>query len=181
MMQFVEGLTPTQPQEQRHLMESPTKKTTAAVLAGLTASGAAGAMLFAPGVSFAVQEDDSTDAADTPAAEAPAADEAGARAGHRGERLTNLAEILGIEQDALKTALQDGQSIAEIAEANGVDVDTVVDQLVDDATARLEERIAGLPEHMDDLVNGELERPHRPGFGGRDGGPSGETADDEGN
>ena len=154
-------------------MESPTKKTTAAVLAGLAAGGAAGAMLFAPAVSSAQEDttDSSTDS--TVATDAPR--EAGPFAERRAERLTNLAEILGIDEDALKTALRDGQTIAEIAEANGVDVDSVVDQLVADATARLEERISELPTHIEDLVNGELERP-RPPFGDRHGGPGGPEA-----
>jgi hypothetical protein len=63
--------------------------------------------------------------------------------GHRrggafgGERLTTVAEALGLEESALLDALRDGQTIADIAEAQGVDVQDVIDALVADATERI--------------------------------------------
>ena len=151
-------------------MESPTKKTTAAILGTLAAGGAAGAMLFAPGVS-AAQEDSTDETTDTTVVDesAPEAPEGMHRG--RGERLANLAEIIGIDQDALRTALEDGQTVAEVAEANGVDPDALVDQLVADATARLEERLAELPTRIEDMVNGELDFEGHGPRGGPFGGP----------
>ena len=57
--------------------------------------------------------------------------------GFGGERLTTVAEVLGIEESALIDALRDGQTIAEVAAAQGVDVQDVIDALVADATERI--------------------------------------------
>jgi hypothetical protein len=53
-----------------------------------------------------------------------------------------VAEILGMEQDELRAELEGGATLAEIAEANGVDPDDLVDQLVADATERIDEKVA---------------------------------------
>ena len=90
---------------------------------------------------------------------------------HRGEAAAVAAEAIGISDDELRTALEDGQSIAQVAEAEGVDVQTVVDALVANATDRLEEAIAELPERMAELVEREG-LPERGRFGGP-GGPGG--------
>jgi uncharacterized protein (DUF433 family) len=101
-----------------------------------------------------------------------------------GERLDNLAEVLGVEVDALRESLADGMTIAEVAEANGVDVQTVIDALVSAAEARIdeavaadrlsaedgEERKAELAERISDFVNNTGD--HLLG-GGRFGGPRG--------
>ncbi|MDA3020642.1 MAG: hypothetical protein O3B15_10105, partial [Actinomycetota bacterium] len=51
--------------------------------------------------------------------------------GHRGEKrqemLTAAADAIGISADELKTAVQGGQTIAQIAEANGKSVQSVID------------------------------------------------------
>lgn len=59
-----------------------------------------------------------------------------------GKSLDAAAEAIGIEADELKAALEEGQSIAEVAEANGVDADVVVDALVANAEARIDEKVA---------------------------------------
>ena len=96
----------------------------------------------------------------------------GPRGGHRGPRriaLDTAAEAIGISAADLRTALQDGSTIAEVATANGVEVQTVVDALVAEATARIdaavedgrldEERAAEikaeLPDRITARVNGE--------------------------
>ena len=56
--------------------------------------------------------------------------------GHFGAGLDAAAEAIGIESEELRTALRDGSTIAEVAEANDVDVQTVIDALVADAEAR---------------------------------------------
>jgi hypothetical protein len=71
----------------------------------------------------------------------------GHRGGHGpgpavGARLDVVADALGITDDELRTALEDGQTIAQVAEANGVDVQTVIDALVAEAKAHLDERVA---------------------------------------
>lgn len=72
-----------------------------------------------------------------------------------GDRLETVAEAIGISVEDLRAALADGSSIADIATANGVDPDDVVEALVAEATARLEEIEAALPERMTDLVERE--------------------------
>ena len=70
-----------------------------------------------------------------------------------------------ITEEELRAALEDGQSIAQVAEAEGVDVQVVIDALVADATERLEEAITDLPDRMTDVVNREG-LPDRGGPGG---------------
>lgn len=48
-----------------------------------------------------------------------------------------VAEALGLEWDALFAAFQDGQTLAEIAEAQGVDLDTVYDAMFVESEAHM--------------------------------------------
>ena len=78
-----------------------------------------------------------------------------------------VAGLLGIDVEALREALRSGQTIAEIAEANGVDPQTVIDALVDEASEHLElavengrltedeaaERLAEITERITERVN----------------------------
>lgn len=57
--------------------------------------------------------------------------------GGRGFDGTVVADALGITADDLRTALQDGQSIADVATAQGVDIQVVIDALVAEAQTRL--------------------------------------------
>ncbi|MEO6318074.1 MAG: hypothetical protein ABIP36_04750 [Acidimicrobiales bacterium] len=119
----------------------------AAFSLALAGGGITGAVLGVPTLSTA--QDEPT----TKTTEAPA--EAGGRRGpgqHRGEHLATAAEALGVTEDELRTALEGGQSLAQVAEAEGVDVQTVIDALVADGTERLEEAIAALPDRVADLV-----------------------------
>jgi len=69
--------------------------------------------------------------------------------GHGGVGLDVAAEALGMTEDELRTALEeDGTSIADVAEAKGVDVQKVIDALVKASTENIEERIT-------EMVNGE--------------------------
>jgi hypothetical protein len=134
----------------------------AAFSLALAGGGVAGAVLGTPNPSGA---QDSTE--DTTSS-APAGPEGGFLA-HRGDSLAAAAAAIGITEDELRTALEDGQSIAQVAEAEGVDVQVVIDALVTDATGRLEDAIDALPDRMAELVEREG-LPDRGGRGGR-GGP----------
>ncbi len=80
---------------------------------------------------------------DTDGADTTEGDEARAeRSERKGRKLAVAAETIGIEVDELRTALQDGQTIGEIADANGVDADTVIDAMVDALSERLDEKVA---------------------------------------
>ena len=103
-----------------------------------------------------------------------------------------IAEILGLEGNEIREALRNGSSIAELAEAQGIDSADIVDAIVaqneerlaaavengriDDAQAA--EMLTQATERAEDLVNGEIEfggrRGHRRGFGG----PGGDAAVD---
>jgi len=80
-----------------------------------------------------------------------------------GELDTIILDATGLTAEELRTALADGSTIAELIEANGGDVDSVVEQLADEQATRLTERL-----------NGTFERLERPeGFGGGRGGRGG--------
>jgi len=61
--------------------------------------------------------------------------------GKFGARLSGLAELVGSDTDGLKAELGEGKTLAEIAEANGVEVQTVIDALVEKANARIDAAI----------------------------------------
>ena len=61
--------------------------------------------------------------------------------GMGGEGLTAVAEVLGLTEAELQTALQGGQTLAEIAASEGVEVQTVIDTLVTAAGAHLAEHV----------------------------------------
>jgi len=53
------------------------------------------------------------------------------------------ATALGVTTDELKTELDAGKTIAEVAAGKGVDVQTVIDAIVADQTADITERVTG--------------------------------------
>ena len=102
------------------------------------------------------------------------------RGEHRGDRGRRpgmdgevVAELLGIDVAELRSGVRAGQSIAELAEANGTDVQTVIDALVDEAASHLDlavgngrltedeaaEKLVDVTERITARVNGE--RPAR--------------------
>lgn len=105
--------------------------------------------------------------------------ERGPGRGHHGPgHLETVAEVLGMEVDDLKTALQEGQTIAEVA---GENVGAVTDALVAEANERIDQAVADgrltadeaaekkadVAEKVEAKVNGGV------GFGGRGFGPRG--------
>jgi ribosomal protein S20 len=81
--------------------------------------------------------------------------------------LDAAAEALGVSEQELRDALADGRSIADVAKDKGVDVAKVIDAMVAEATARIDEQAArlkaDLPERISELVRTE----GLPGRGGR--------------
>jgi hypothetical protein len=160
----------------------------AALTAALAGGGALGMVLGTPVVSGAQTEEPSTTTApettttppETTVPETPAPDdgatkpedcEGGRGFGHRGgfADLAVAAVALGITEDELRTQLRAGSSIAEIATAQGVELQTVIDALVADATAEIDQKVtdgdltaeqaaerkAGLTERITELVQNE--------------------------
>jgi hypothetical protein len=116
------------------------------------------------------------------------------RRGHKGGNGETLAAALGLTTDELREALSDGSTVADVAAAQGVDDQSVIDTLVAEAQTRLQEavdsekltqeeadeKLAGLTERITDSVNNG--RPER-GEGGQrgprgPGGPGGNRAPD---
>ena len=67
-----------------------------------------------------------------------------------------ILDATGLTPEELRSALQDGTTIADLITANGGDVDSVIAELSADDVARLTERLNGTFEHPE-------------GFGGRGG------------
>ena len=142
------------------------------IAASVTTGAIGGALLFAPQLSGA---DETTATAQTDDGTTPAA------VGHHrklggpfGAGLDVAAEAIGISEEDLRAALEDGKTIAQVAEELDVDVQTVIDALVAAATERLEELEASLPERISELVNNPMPAfgeghpvrgPGGPGFG----------------
>ena len=61
---------------------------------------------------------------------------------HVGIESGEIAELFGLEPEELRDLLRDGQSLADIATAQGVDVQTVIDTLVNAAKEHLDEAVA---------------------------------------
>lgn len=181
---------------------------------GLIAGGVSGVVLGAPSLS-AAQEDTTTTAPDMgwrepgyyvqealqPLVEAGTITQAQAdavveallaakpdRPRHPGARLGLAAETIGITTEELVTALREGSSIAEVAAANNVEAQTVIDAMVAQLQSKLNEAVAAgkitqeradaiaadAPARITELVNGT-----RP-FGRGHHGPGLRTAAPEG-
>lgn len=111
------------------------------------AAGAAivGSGLAGFGLTSALAQTDETPTTEAPAAEAPADGQTppegcigGPGGRHGGPGLEAMAEAIGITEDELQTALQDGSTPAEVAEENGVSRDELIDAVV----ASIEEHVA---------------------------------------
>ena len=81
------------------------------------------------------------------ALEAARPDHGGRHGGLRGEMLDAAATAIGVTADELKTEIQAGKTIAEVAVENGKTAQDVIDALVATASADLTQRIT-------DMVNG---------------------------
>jgi hypothetical protein len=75
--------------------------------------------------------------------------------GRMGRGLDSAAEALGITADELRTALEGGQTIAQVAESKGVDVQTVIDAMLADLKAHLDEEVAA-GEHTQEEADQKL-------------------------
>ncbi|MEM7093117.1 MAG: hypothetical protein AAF567_08940 [Actinomycetota bacterium] len=167
------------------------KKAIAAGLIGVTALGATAAV---PALASAQAPGDGTELTQEER-EARRAERRAAREARRAEKVAVLTDALGVGEDVLQAAREAGQSIADVADANGVSVDSVVTALVDHKAAQIQarvdagdltqeeanEKIAGLAERVTERVNatpGERGDGEGRGFGRRGpGGPGGGNAE----
>ena len=117
-----------------------------------------------------------------------------ARQEHRQESVQEIADLIGVDVEALTEWLRNGGTLAEIADQNGVDPDAVVDLIVADMNERLDqavedgridadeadERRSEIEERVTERVNEgrpEGEGPGRRGGHGPFGGGHGDPAD----
>jgi len=121
----------------------------------------------------------------------------------RGMGLDAAAEVLDLTADELRTELGEGQTLAEVATAQGVEVQAVIDALVTDAGTHLaehvadgditqaeaDEKLAEMTERITTSVNdgggfgrggegGRGDRGDRGDRGGHRGGPAADTGTD---
>lgn len=101
----------------------------------------------------------------------------GMHRGHRG--LEAAAKFLGMTEAALRTQLENGKTLAQVAKDRNKSVDGLVNALVAEKRARIEQEVkdgrlsqaradellAGMKEHVTDMVNGRFERRHEHRFG----------------
>lgn len=116
------------------------------------------------------------------------------RGGHRrGPGPEAVAEFIGVSTDELRAAREAGESLADVAGANGVSVDSLIGFFVADAQEKLDAKVADgslsqveadeklveITERVTAMVNGDGGGPGRgPGRGGPGrGGPGGGTTD----
>ncbi len=132
-------------------------------------------------------ESDSTESQDADSTEGETSGDRDGKRGHRGgdcgDKHEAIAELLGLSTDEVKAEIEAGNTLADIAEANGVDPQVLVDQLVADATERVEakveegaiseadaeEKLAAVTERAEDRVNNTGEQEDRRGHKGRRG------------
>lgn len=68
----------------------------------------------------------------------------------RHEHLAVVAETIGIEEADLLAALRDGQTIAQVAEANNVGAQAVIDALIAQAEQRITDLVNGVDSTRDE-------------------------------
>ena len=112
----------------------------------------------------------------------------GHRGGHglRGGGLSDIVEALELDREALRDAIESGQSLSDIADAQGVDLDPIIDEIVAEAEALVAEnpdsRFAEnfdadeLRDRIESAVDGELDFGKR-GRGGPRNAPEQVTTD----
>jgi hypothetical protein len=159
------------------------------VVAGVAGGAVVGALLFAPLSSLAQDEGSespepaATTQEDGTRGDRPFMDGRGP-GGHGmmlGRGLETAADTLGVTETELLSALEEGKSIADVAEEQGVDLQEVVDALVAAATERVdqavedgrleEDRAEETKAALPDRVAAMVQREGLPGRGGR--GPEG--------
>lgn len=153
------------------------KSVATAMLAGsLLTGGAIGSALFSAGPATA--QSSSSDSSSSSSSTAPDSGSSSSTApapgprgfrggpGHggpgmmRGAGLDVAASTIGVTVDELRAALESGQSIADVANAHGVDPQTVIDAMVADAKTHLADEVTEghLTQEQADSISADLEQ-----------------------
>ena len=142
-----------------------------ALSASLAAGGLIGATLGTPGTSGAASNQaTTTTTAPGSGSGSSTGDHGPGRRGPGGPfDLTVAAKALGMSEADLRTALQGGKSLADVAKDKGVDKAKLIDALVKAAEDRLAQQKAALPERITALVDGTIPAGGPGGRGGSGG------------
>ena len=146
------------------------QKTIAAVALSAAIAGGAlfGATLGNPLASGAQDGGSTTTTAPSGSSQQAPEPGPGGEGRHRGPfDLEVAAKTLGLSTDELRTQLEAGKSLADIAKAQNVDKQKLIDALVAAGEKRLDEAKAALPERVAELVD----KTPNPGEHGGRGGP----------
>jgi len=152
-------------------MRAKTMLAAGAVAVSIAAGAGAGALLFTPTSSIAQSASTTAPTTDPGYGDGRHLERGLGVVGGPGVELGVAAKAIGITEDQLRTELQSGKSIAEVAKAHDVDPQKVIDALVADAKARLQQAEADLPSRITAMVNGQMpfggaQRRHFAGPGG---------------
>ena len=124
-----------------------------AIAASLAGAALVGALVSTTSVGFAEEvTDEDSGGPPGPRGHGP---------GHGAASLEVAAEALGITEDELRTELEAGKSITSVAEAQDVDIQTVIDALIADATADIQERVDAGDLTADEAAERTAELPDR--------------------
>jgi len=96
----------------------------------------------------------------------------GGLAGPLQDGLDAAAKAIGITSDQLKTELESGKTIADVATEKGVDVQTVIDAIVASETANIQDQLTKI---VTSIVNGDIGKGMWPGHGPEQAPPSTEA------
>ena len=133
-----------------------------AIVAGLAGAGLVGALVGGTSVSYAEEATDEAATDDESGRGLGPGDGGGRGPGHGGPPpFEVVAETFGITEDELRTELEVGESITSVAEANDVDIQSVIDALVEDATADIQERVDAGDLTADEAAERTAELPDR--------------------
>jgi hypothetical protein len=113
----------------------------------------------------------------------PAGDHGGRGGRHGGPGLAEAATALGVSEADLRAELQNGATIAKVAQAKGVDVQKVIDAMVagfkahlaqevtsgEHTQAEADQKLADATQRITDMVNNGAPQGGPGGPGGRDG------------
>lgn len=153
-----------EPQEYEQVSTGKAKRHIAAA-ALLTGGLTVGALISPIGIADAQSDDTTADGeAEAEADSSEDAEGSETEKGHRGRRgakLEGLSSLLGLTQEELRAQFGEGLSLAEIAEAEGVSNDELVDALVANIEERLAEAVANEridQEQADERLAGAEER-----------------------
>src|SRR5947209_1984947 len=116
----------------------------------VAAAAIAGSLLAGAGLGFALFGPSSA-GAQTPSSSSPGAPAPGPDHGHGGPDLSVAATTIGISEADLRSAIESGQTIAQVAQAHGVDPQTVIDAMVAAEQTDLKDKISDFvnntPQH----------------------------------